>query len=208
MSFSLLPREEKFFDLFEDQAEHICKAARIFKELLGAWDPRSPLIDKIRDVEHESDIITHDIIDKLNRTFITPFDREDIHELATEMDDVVDLTQGAAARLQLYKIDKITEELPQLAGVLLQATEALKNAILSLTDMSKSRRILDYCIEINRLENIGDQIQETGMGKLFADHPDPLQVIKWKEIYEITETAIDKCEDVANTIESIVVKHG
>src|SRR3989344_5405561 len=104
MSFTLIPREEKFFDLFESQADRIVLAARSFKEMLQDWSVHSPLVEKIRDIEHEADITTHEIIDKLNRTFITPFDREDIHELATEMDDVVDLTQGAAARLQLYKI--------------------------------------------------------------------------------------------------------
>ena len=208
MAFTLIPREEKFFDLFEEQAERICLVAREFKELVSNWSLRSPLIDKIKDLEHEADITTHDVIDKLNRTFITPFDREDIHELASEMDDIIDLTQGAAARLQLYGIEKMTDELVQLADILVQSTSVLKKAILGLTDMKKSRRILDYCIEINRLENMGDQIQETATAKLFSDNPDPLTVIKWKEIYQNAETAIDKCEDVANTIESIVVKNG
>ena len=208
MAFSLLPKEEKFFTLFEEQADHICDAANVFKELLSKWSPSSPLVERLREIEHESDIITHEVIDKLNRTFITPLDREDIHELAKEMDDVVDLTQGAAARLKLYEVDHITEELPQLAEVLYQGTVALKKAVLALRDLGKSRRILEYCIEINRLENMGDQIQEIAMGKLFHNAKDPLQVIKWKEIYELTETAIDKCEDVANIIESIVVKYG
>ena len=208
MPFTLLPKEEKFFALFEEQAEHLCEAAKVFKELLENWSVSSPLVEKIRDIEHESDIITHEIIDRLNRTFITPLDREDIHELATVMDDVVDLTQGAAARMKLYEVDKVAEELPQLADILHQATVVLKKAVVSLHDMSNSRRILEYCIEINRLENMGDQIQETAISKLFRNSSDPMKVIKWKEIYEMTETAIDKCEDVANTIESIVVKYG
>ena len=208
MAFSLLPKEEKFFELFEEQAEHLCEAAKVFKELIQTWSVNSPLVEKIRDIEHESDIITHEIIDKLNRTFITPFDREDIHKLATEMDDVVDLTQGAAARMHLYHVDKTTDELAQLADILHQATVVLKKAVLGLHDMSRSHRMLEHCIEINRLENSGDQVQESAMGKLFANCSDPIKVIKWKEIYELTETAIDKCEDVANIIESIVVKHG
>ena len=208
MAFTLIPREEKFFDLFEVQAERTCVVAKEFKELVSNWDPKSPLVDKIRDLEHEADITTHEIIDKLNRTFITPLDREDIHKLATELDDVIDLAQGATSRLQLYGIEKMKDELIQLADILVQSTHTLKKAILGLHDMKKTSRILEYCIEINRLENMGDQIHENAMVKLFSGDPDPLKVIKWKEIYQIAETAVDKCEDVANIIEGIVVKHG
>lgn len=206
MAFSLIPKEEKFFDLFEVQANHICQAAGLFRDLLHGDGLDPAIVAKMQDVEHEADITTHEVIDKLNRTFVTPFDREDIHELASEMDDVVDLIQGAASRMQLYRLEKSTRELVQMGDVLLLAAETLKKAVLSLKDMKKPRRILDYCIEINRLENTGDQLLETALGKLFEENNDPIKVIKWKEIYEITETAVDRCEDIANTVESILVK--
>jgi len=208
MSFTLIPREEKFFDLFEAQADRIVLAAHSFKEILQSWNVHSPLVEKIRDIEHEADITTHEIFDKLNRTFITPFDREDIHHLASKMDDVIDLIQGTVSRMHRYQVSQVTEELIQLADVLHQSAEAVRKAILALRDMKKSRRIIEYCIEINRLENAGDQVQEMAMGKLFSTETNPIEIIKWKEIYELTETAIDMCEDVANAIESIVVKHG
>ena len=208
MAFSLIPKEEKFFDLFETQANRILEAANLFKELISHWNLDSPLIAKIKDMEHEADITTHEIKDKLNRTFITPFDREDIYELASKMDDVIDLIEGTASRMHRYHINNSTLELVQLAEILYQSVETLKKAIYGLRDMRKSNRILEYCIEINSLENSGDHMQELAMEKLFANHHDPLDVIKWKEIYELTETAIDMCEDVANAIESIVVKQG
>ncbi|HBL19202.1 MAG: hypothetical protein A2X36_10165 [Elusimicrobia bacterium GWA2_69_24] len=208
MGFSLIPKEEKFFELFESQAAHSVEAAKVFKALVSRWDLESPAFERLRDIEHEADITTHEIIDKLNRTFVTPFDREDIHALASELDDVVDLIQAVSIRMRLYRVGHSTEELVQLADVLCQSTENLRKAVLSMKDLEKSRRILDYCIEINRLENAGDQIYTQAIGKLFLGTPDPLEVMKWKEIYEITEETMDKCEDVANIIESIIVKQG
>lgn len=208
MAFSLIPKEEKFFALFEQQAQHLCEAARTFKDLTSHWDLDSPHFDKITDIEHEADITTHEIIDKLNRTFVTPFDREDIHTLASKMDDVVDLIQSITNRMRLYRLGHSSEALANMADILWQATETLKKAVMGLKDLSKSRRLLDYCIEVNRLENTGDRTLENALSKLFADTKDPIEVIKWKEIYEVTETAIDKCEDVANALEGIVVKQG
>ena len=208
MAFSLIPREEKFFDLFEAQAIHNVEAAKLFRELARNWSLQSPIFDKLQDIEHEADISTHEIMDRLNRTFVTPIDREDIHSLAGEMDDVVDLIQSLASRMQLYRVDHSTDELAQMADCLFQATETVKKAVASLKDPSNQRRILDYCIEINRLENSGDHIFEVALGKLFSGKPDPLEVMKWKEIYEVTEQAIDKCEDIANVVESILVKQG
>lgn len=202
----LIPREEKFFELFESQAAHNVEAARIFKSLAQKWSLESSAFGQLHDIEHEADITTHEIIDRLNRTFITPFDREDIHALASEMDDVVDLIQSISSRMQLYRVAQTTEDLVQLADILLQSAETVRKAIVELKNPDKSRRVLDYCIEINRLENAGDNAQDQAIGKLFSGKPDPLEVIKWKEIYETTEIAIDKCEDIANTIESILVK--
>lgn len=207
MSFSLIPKEEKFFDLFEDQATHNLNAARVYKELVENWDLNSPLFDKLRDMEHEADITTHEIIDKLNRTFVTPIDREDIHQLASKMDDIVDLIQSLTARMKLYRIEQSTDDLVQLADILWQSTDNIKKAISLLRDPEKhKRRLLDYCIEINRLENAGDQVLISALGRLFTVKTAAADLIKWKEVYEVTEAAIDKCEDVANAMEGIVVK--
>ncbi len=208
MAFSLIPKEEKFFDLFEVQGERIAEVGRTFKEMISHWSVESPLVEKIRDLEHEADMTTHEIIDKLNRSFITPFDREDIHQLTSKMDDVIDLIQGTASRMQRYKVNDLSSELVQLADILQQSTDVVRKAIVGLRDISNPRRTLDYCIEINRLENAGDQMMELAMEKLFSGNHNPIDVIKWKEIYELTEAATDLCEDVANAIESIVVKHG
>ena len=208
MAFSLIPKEEKFFDLFESQIDRICEAAKIFKELMSHWDPNSKFIEQIRDMEHEADITTHDIIDKLNRTFITPFDREDIHELASEMDDIIDLIQGTCSKMHRYQVQKTSDEQIQMAEILCQSTETVKKAVKGLRDLGNSRRILDYCIEINSFENAADQVHELAVVKLFNNSRDAIEVIKWKEIYETLEGAIDMCEDVANIIEGIVVKQG
>lgn len=207
MGFSLIPKEEKFFDLFEAQAAYNVEAARLFKELAQKWDANSPIIDKLRDIEHEADITTHEVIDRLNRTFITPFDREDIHALAKELDDVVDLIQSVSVRMKLFHIKRGHEDLVELADTLWQATENVLKAVREIKDLSNPTRLKDYCIEINRLENAGDQSLGHAIGRLFSGKPDPLEVIQWKEIYESVEEAIDKCENVANTIESIMVKH-
>jgi hypothetical protein len=208
MGFSLIPREEKFFRLFEEQAAYNVEAARVFRDLVAEWNLESPAFDRLRDLEHEADITTHEIKDRLNRTFITPFDREDIHRLCSELDDVVDLIESIAFRMRVYRLSRTTEDLAQLADVLWQATEAVRKAVRELRIPEKKRRLLDHCIEVNRLENAGDQVLGTALGRLFHGSPDPIQVIQWKEIYEVTETAIDRCEDVANTLESIVVKQG
>lgn len=208
MPISLIPKDEKFFELFELQAKHNAEAAAAFKDLAMHWSPESPNLEKLRDIEHEADITTHEIIDKLNRTFITPFDREDIHELATEMDDVVDLVQSISARMKLYHVTHSSEDLVQLADILSQATNNIAKAVTELKNEKSTRRLLDYCIEVNRLENAGDHLLGIAISKLFSGQPDPVEVIKWKEIYETIEAAIDKCEDIANTIEGILVKQG
>ena len=208
MAFSLIPKEEKFFDLFEAQAAHNVQAAQILKDLALNWSLESPAFVRLKELEHEADITTHEIVDKLNRTFVTPFDRTDIHRLAGQHDDVVDLIESLASRMRLYRVDHSTDDLVQLTDILWQATENLLKAVRALRQPEKSRRVLDYCIEVNRLENAGDRALDVAIGKLFAGTPDMLEIFKWKEIYEVTETAIDKCEDVANSIESIVVKTG
>ncbi|MBI5240566.1 MAG: DUF47 domain-containing protein [Elusimicrobia bacterium] len=206
MAFNFLPKEEQFFKLFEAQADYNCRAVKAFKELVNNWDAKSPAFEKIREIEHEADITTHEIYDKLNRTFITPFDREDIHALASEMDDIVDHVQSLCNRMRLYHIQNSTPDLVQLVDILDQAADAIRKAVADLQDQGKTRRVLDYCIEINRLENTGDHARDMALSKLFEGQPDPIDVIKWKEVYELVEAAVDKCEDIANTIETILVK--
>lgn len=212
MGFSFIPVDVKFFELFEAQAAHNVRAAKVFKDLALNWDVKSPAFDQLRDIEHEADITTHEVIDKLNRTFVTPFDREDIHELTSVLDDVVDLIQSVAHRMQLYHVDHTSEALQNMADILWQSTENVLKAVKAMkggVDAGENnRRLLDYCIEINRLENAGDHALHNAISKLFAGNPDPLEVIKWKDIYEGLEIAMDKCEDIANTIEGIVVKQG
>lgn len=208
MAFSLLPKEEKFFELFETQAAHNVAAAKVFREMALKWTRDTAPFDRLRDIEHEADITCHEIYDRVNRTFITPFDSEDIRELASELDTVVDLIESVGQRMYLYQIDKTTDELVQLTDILWQAAETVRKAVGELKSSDRSRRVLDYCIEVNRLENAGDHALGVAIGKLFQGKPDPLEVMKWKEIYETIEQAIDKCEDVAHTLETILVKQG
>jgi uncharacterized protein len=208
LAFSLIPREEKFFDFFEQQAQWLKKAAALLKQLAAEWSPDHAALEQLREVEHECDITTHEIIDMLNRTFVTPIDREDIHQLAKEQDDVVDIIQAVSARMLLFRISASTKELLEMAEILEEAITNVTKAVSSIRDINRPRRILDLCIEINRLENRGDRTYERAIGELFNHSSDVLHVIKWKDIYDATEQAIDKCEDIANTIEGIVVKHG
>ena len=209
MGFSLMPREEKFFDFFEQQVRWLQAAAALLKELASDWKPNHPALQKLKEVEHECDITTHEIIDMLNRTFVTPLDREDIHGLAKDLDDVVDIIHAVSERMRLFQITSGTKELLELSEILEEAILNVSKAVISVRDINRPRRILDLCIEINRLENRGDRTYEKAIGDLFNNSTDDvLYVIKWKEIYDAAEQAIDKCEDIANTIEGIVVKHG
>ena len=207
MGFSLIPHEEKFFDLFEQQAKSLQTGTQIFKELVSNWVPDHPGVQKLRELEHECDITTHEILDKLNRTFVTPLDREDIHHLAGQLDDVMDEIQAISERMVLFRIQSTTPDLLEQATVLDEAVSNVLKAVESIRNLNRPRRILDYCIEINRLENRGDRTFERAIGHLFNNSSDPVEIIKWKELYDSTEYAIDKCEDIANIIEGIVVKH-
>ncbi|MFH1618360.1 MAG: DUF47 family protein [bacterium] len=206
MAFSFIPKEMKFFDLFAQQAVNAQQAADHFKALVhsGKFDDKG--VQEMKELEHEGDTIAHEITNMLNRTFITPFDREDIHSLAHEMDDIVDYINSITRRMRLYKLNTVNEELVQFADVIEQSVKALGKAVAGLRDISRPTRILDYCIEINRLENVGDQLREHSISKLFDSTPDPILLIKWKEIYEQAEVVLDKCEHVAKIIESILVK--
>jgi len=208
MGFSLIPKEVQFFDLFDKQAEIIKIAAACFKEMAakGQFDDAS--IEKMRDIEHGCDLITHDIIDKLNRCFITPFDREDIYALAHELDDLVDMIYSVSKRMRLYKLNTVNKDMVQFAGLIEQSTCALAKALSGLRHSKHHKPILVSCIEINRLENEGDHLRDLVIGNLFDNSTDTIATIKWKETFEGAETCLDICEDVANIIESILVKNG
>jgi uncharacterized protein len=208
MKLSFIPREEKFYEMFNRSAKNVVLGAQTYKELVENWRQDHPNIQKIRDIEHEGDVITHEIVDGVNRTFVTPFDREDIHALASALDNVIDSIQAVSDRMQMYRIDRKDPHVAKLAEILLKSTEEIEKAIVEMSDSKKTRRVLDRCIEINRLENDGDAALSDAVGSLFRDGMNAIDVIKWKEVYEITESAIDRCEDVANTIESVLVKHG
>lgn len=202
----LFPREETFLPQFARGAEVILEAARVLDALAAA-----PVLDderavRIKQLEHQGDQIAHETFDLLNRTWITPIDREDIHVLVRNLDDVLDFIDAAAARIVLYRIATSTPELKKITSIIVQSAEAIQKAMGLLSDLKHSRQILDACVEINRLENEADTVAQLAIGRLFNDSKDPIEVMKWKEIYDFVEGATDRCEDVANTLEAIVIK--
>ncbi|MEI7481855.1 MAG: DUF47 family protein [Elusimicrobiota bacterium] len=208
MAINFVPKELKFFDFLTLQAENLMKAAGFFKAALkdGLLDEAE--VKKIHDLEHEGDTLAHEITDMLNRTFITPIDREDIYSLANSLDDVLDLINAMAGRVKLYKLDARDEYFAQFIDLIDQAAAALANAVKHMHDTKRQRRVLDHCIEVNRIENLGDSVREKAISHLFETEKDPIMVIKWKEIYETAEGTLDNCEHVAKVIESILVKNG
>jgi len=198
-----MPREEGFFDLFAKQADNVVVGAKALQEMLSRYTGVPEQVQNVKAIEHEGDEITHDILTKLNQTFITPFDREDIHELCSQIDDVIDLVDAAASRFVLYRVDKVREGTLDLVKVLVSASVEVSAAVHSLSTPEKA---LKHCIEINRYENESDRICRTLIAKLFDEETNPVQIIKWKEIFEVIETAVDKCEDVANVIEGVILK--
>ena len=202
----LFPQKTDFFELFDKAASNIAGGARKLVDLLENFNNVEARVKEIHDAEQEGDMLTHDIMKKLNKTFITPIDREDLHSLASHLDDVMDFIWSAADRIVLFNIDSITKEAKAMSKGILEATEAVHKTIQKLKEKNYSH-VQDLCIEINMLENRIDTEFRNALAKLFDDYKDPFQLIKWKEIYEILEDASDRCEDVANVIESIVLKH-
>src|SRR6202041_3132927 len=199
----LLPREEGFFDLFRKQAENIDRGAEAFLKMLLHYTGVPEQVQNIKAIEHAGDEITHQTFRMLYKTFITPFDLEDMHELCGPMDDVIDLIDAAASRFVLYRVDRVRTGTIDLTRVLAAATVELSCAVHAMESPDKA---LQHVIEINRLENESDRICRTLIAQLFEEEKDPVQIIKWKEIFEVIETAVDKCEDVSNVIESIILK--
>lgn len=200
----LLPHDGDFFVLFQRQAENIVAGAAAFTKMLEHYTDVPEQVQSIKAIEHSGDELTHQIFRKLNQTYVTPFDREDIHQLCSTMDDVIDLIDAAASRFVLYRIDRVRPGTVELSKVLTLATMELSAAVHAISSPDQA---IQRVIEINRLENESDRICRTLIARLFEDEKDPVQIIKWKEIFEVVETAVDKCEDVSNVIESIILKN-
>ncbi|MBI1764486.1 MAG: DUF47 domain-containing protein [Acidobacteria bacterium] len=203
--FRLLPKEDKYFDLFNRVASNITGSAQLLQQLFSDFERRSAYAEQIKKLEHDCDVLTHDIVKRLNQTFITPFDREDIHSLASSLDDVEDDIDSVARRVMLYRVDKSTEDARKLADVLIRLTASLERAVIALEKDSET--VLKECITIHTLENEGDSLYHDAVERLFSHETDAIQIIKLKEIYEKMERCIDRAEDAANVLESIVLKN-
>ena len=205
--FPFIPKEEKFFDLFEESAQNMVKAAKGLKKMVDGWENVEGEVAEITELEHQGDTITHQIMAQLNRTFVTPFDREDIALLAHSMDDVTDFIHAAADAMLIYKVDHPSQRAKELADIIVQAAAEVERVMPQLRHRAELRQILPRCVEINRLENMADRVFRSAMAELFDDSTDIAQVIKWREIYEHMESATDRCEDVANVLEGVALKH-
>jgi predicted phosphate transport protein (TIGR00153 family) len=207
---ALLPKDDRFFTLFEKDSDNLLAAARIFKEMMvPGISPveRAQKIKKIEELEHKGDEITHQIFQELGSSFITPFDREDVHELTSKMDDILDFLQGASTRIVLYRVTTITPEAQQLAVLVHDSIVELHKVIPHLRDLRDVKMINESLVKINSIENEADDLFERAIAALFDNCKDPIELIKSKELLVSLETATDQCEDAANVIESIIVKN-
>jgi len=203
--FGLIPKDEKFFAMFREMSHNIVEGAELLKDMLDNFTDPAASQRKIKDIEHKGDNITHAIIKKLNKSFITPFDREDIYALSSALDDILDLIDACSARIVMYNVEKPTPESKELGFLILKSCQIIDKTVALLG--GKLEPISAYCIEVNALENEADRVCREAISRLFDEEKDPIQLIKWKEIYETLETATDKCEDAANILESVVVKN-
>jgi len=204
-----VPKDKKFFPLFEQAGNNLIEMSKLLKDIVNSSNPekKKELTRKVEDLEHRGDNITHQIHLELGKNFITPFDREDIHSLASSLDDVADFIHGAANRMDLYKVEKATEPMIEIADLLVEATEHVSKAIHELRDLKNIRNITDSCVRINSVENKADYIFDKAEADLFEFEKDAISLIKHKEVLSAMEDATDKCEDVANVLESILVKN-
>jgi hypothetical protein len=202
-----MPTEEPFFDLFDDIAKVLVDAAVCLHDLISDYQNVDEKCHVLREMEKSIDAATDGIVQRLNMSFVTPIDREDIHGLATSLDDVLDYIEASADRMNLYGVDKPREEAAELAAILIESTKQIRDGIHGLSTFRDIETILRPCVEINKLENQADQVQRKALRRLFKEETKPLEIAKWMEIFDRLETATDKCEDVANVLESIVVKN-
>jgi len=205
--FSLFPREEKFFILFEQSARNAVKVARQLKDLVNTWENIKERVEMITTLEHDGDAITHQVMAQLYRTFVTPLDREDITLLAQTLDDITDLIHSAADAMLLYQVDCPTDKAKELADIIVEATIEVEQGVAEIHERIDRDKLLKHSMEINRLENVGDSIYRSALAELFVNSPDYTYLIKWREIYENIESAIDKCEDIANVLEGLALKY-
>jgi predicted phosphate transport protein (TIGR00153 family) len=205
--FPFMPHEEGFFDLFEENARNMVKAARCLKELVDNWKDVEEKVNEITELEHQGDAITHKIAAQLHRTFVTPFDREDIADLSHTMDDITDFIHAASDAMILYKVDRPGRRAKELAEIIVQGATEIEKAMPQLRRRSELKRLLKRCVELNRLENAADQVYRSALAELFSDSTDITHIIKWREIYGHMESATDRCEDVANVLEGVAVKN-
>jgi len=205
--FRFMPTEENFFELFDEIAQVLVDAAVCLQDLITNYEDVEEKARNLREMEKRVDSATDGICERLNISFVTPIDREDIHGLATKMDDVLDYIEASSDRMKLYGVEKPREEAGEIADLLVEGTKLVRQAVHALADFRDIRSVLDPCIEINKIENQADQVQRRALKRLFAEEDKPLEVAKWQEIFDRLETATDRCEDVANILESIVVKN-
>ena len=205
--FPFIPQQKKFFDLFEESARNMVGAAQVLNELVDTWENVESRVVEIAQLEGKGDTITHRIMEQLNRTFVTPFDREDIAQLAHSLDDVTDFIDAAANAMLIYKIECSTPKAKELTDIIVQSAAEVERAVCELQHRADLEHILERCVEINRLENVADEVFRTAMAELFDDSEDMAYVIKWREIYEYMESATDRCEDVSNVLEGVALKY-
>jgi hypothetical protein len=203
----LFPKQENFFDYFEELANKIEEGGRLFLEMTETHDYSESKVAKLKEIEHEADIITHRTYEKMHTTFLTPIDREDIYALVNKMDSIMDVIEATAVRIHLYKVKKIDDQIIKQAKILNEAIIKVKEIIHAMRNMKNSKMILDGCVEINTLENAGDIVLRTIMANLFENEKDAIELVKWKDIFQLLEEGIDVCEDVSNIVEGIVLKH-
>jgi predicted phosphate transport protein (TIGR00153 family) len=204
MAFSIIPRDKQFFAEFLSLAEEVRSGARALRQMIASDPPDMSKSEAIKDIEHACDRTTRSIIDRLNRTFVTPLDREDIHALAGSLDDVMDAIDAAAAVIRLYKITKVRNGAKRLVDIVCDSIDGINEALAAL---ERRVGVLELAAKVKQLEHEADRVHQDAIVELFDQERDPIAVIKWKEIFDFLEAATDRCEDVANLLEGVVVKH-
>jgi predicted phosphate transport protein (TIGR00153 family) len=205
--FSLIPKEKKYFAFFEQGTQNAVKIAQQLRDMVYIWENVKERVGIINDLEHQGDAITHQIFDQLHRSIITPFDREDIALLAHSLDDVADFIHAAADAMLLYKVGRPTNRAKELVDIVVEAVVEVEKAVSEMHDRDGRKQLLKRCVEINRLENIGDNVYRSAMAELFEDSANYDSLIKWREIYNHMESVIDRCEDIANILEGVAIKY-
>jgi len=205
--FRVTSKEERFFDYFIETSEIICKAAALLDDLTNNYNNVNEKIKSIEDAEHACDNMVHKILNELNKAFITPIDREDIYTIAREMDNITDDIEAAAQRFSMYNVKQVRPDALKLSKLIVNATSELKNVMIEMKNMKTSKTLEDKIIEVNNVEDEGDTAFRDAMANLFLTEQDAVEVIKWKEIIELFENTLDACEDVANIVEGVVMKH-